>query len=74
MDTRYYYSDFLEKWQIPALDRYSTDEPGISYDARKWGNIPNMIGIDQKDQIQGAPNNQIWDNVSNKVNDNSKRL
>lgn len=33
-----------------------------------------MIGIDQKDQIQGAPNNQIWDNVSNKVNDNSKRL
>ena len=28
-----------------------------------------MIGIDQKDQIQGAPNNQIWDNVSNKVND-----
>ena len=25
-------------------------------------------------QIQGPPNNQIWDNVSNKVNDNSKRL
>lgn len=61
----------LLKWQIPAWEKYQTNLKNLVVPESKEGINDEDMSKGYRNQIEGASTGQIWDNLSNKINDKS---